>query len=87
MTPAGFEPTISADEQLQTFALDRAATGTGHSWALEYDISTRHHTGIVFSGTFLLFVLSRAVISANVCETESLSWENEWRERISLKFM
>jgi len=29
MLPAGFEPTISAGEQLQNYALDRAATGTG----------------------------------------------------------
>ena len=30
MPPMGFEPTISAGEQLQTYALDRAATGTGN---------------------------------------------------------
>ena len=30
MTPVGFEPTISAGEQPQTYALDRAATGTGN---------------------------------------------------------
>ena len=29
MPPVGFEPTISAGERLQTYALDRAATGTG----------------------------------------------------------
>ena len=29
MPPLGFEPTISAGEQLKTYALDRAATGTG----------------------------------------------------------
>ena len=29
MPPVGFEPTISAREQPQTYALDRAATGTG----------------------------------------------------------
>ena len=29
MPPVGFEPTISADERPQTYALDRAATGTG----------------------------------------------------------
>ena len=28
MPPMGFEPTISAGEQPQTYALDRAATGT-----------------------------------------------------------
>ena len=27
MPPVGFEPTISAGERLQTYALDRAATG------------------------------------------------------------
>ena len=29
--PVGFEPTISAGERLQIYALDRAATGTGNS--------------------------------------------------------
>ena len=29
MPPAGFEPTISAGEQQQTYALDREATGIG----------------------------------------------------------
>ena len=29
MPPVGLEPTISAGEQPQTYALDRAATGTG----------------------------------------------------------
>jgi hypothetical protein len=29
MTPVGFEPAISASERPQTYALDRAATGTG----------------------------------------------------------
>ena len=28
--PVGFEPTISAGERRQTYALERAATGTGH---------------------------------------------------------
>jgi len=28
--PVGFEPTIPAGERPQTYALDRAATGTGH---------------------------------------------------------
>ena len=30
MHPVGFEPTISAGEWPQTYALDRAATGTGN---------------------------------------------------------
>ena len=29
MTPVGFEPTISAGERPETYALDRAANGTG----------------------------------------------------------
>jgi hypothetical protein len=29
MPPVGFEPTVSAGERAQTYALDRAATGTG----------------------------------------------------------
>ena len=29
MPPLGFKPTISAGERLQTYTLDRAATGTG----------------------------------------------------------
>ena len=40
MPPVGFEPKISAGERPQTYALDRAATGTGiqnkwPSWNLE----------------------------------------------------
>ena len=34
MTPVGFEPTISAGERPQTYALDRAATGTGNKMQL-----------------------------------------------------
>jgi len=30
MPPAGFETTIAAGERSQTYALDRAATGTGY---------------------------------------------------------
>ena len=34
MPPVGFEPTISAGERPQTYALDRAATGTGILYAI-----------------------------------------------------
>ena len=30
MPPVGFEPTISAGERPQTYAVDRAATGSGN---------------------------------------------------------
>ena len=32
MPPVGFEPTISAGERPQTYALDCAATGTGNKY-------------------------------------------------------
>ena len=35
MPPVGFEPTISAGERPQTYALDRAATGTGTNTDIE----------------------------------------------------
>jgi len=36
MPPVGFEPTISGGEQPKTYALDRAATGTGSLPTLPY---------------------------------------------------
>jgi len=39
MPPVGFEPTISAGERPQTYALDRATTGTGTDHALYYQIT------------------------------------------------
>ena len=36
MPPVGFEPTISAGERLQTYALDRAATGIGTTLYIYY---------------------------------------------------
>ena len=40
MPPVGFEPTISAGERPQTYALDRAATGTGIQLCLYLAIFT-----------------------------------------------
>ena len=39
MPPVGFEPTVSAGEQPQTYALDRAATGTGFKQYIQYNIN------------------------------------------------
>ena len=36
MPPVGFETTVSAGERPQTYALDRAATGTGRLVSLVY---------------------------------------------------
>jgi hypothetical protein len=38
MPSAGFEPTISASELPQTYALDRAASGTGDVYYLPVEI-------------------------------------------------
>jgi hypothetical protein len=38
MSPAGFEPTISAGKRPQTYALDRAATGTSDLYPLPKNI-------------------------------------------------
>ena len=45
MPQAGFEPTVSAGERPQTYALDRAATGTGYCFiiiASFYDLRNCH---------------------------------------------
>ena len=36
MPPVGFEPTISAGERPQSYALDRAANGIGVQKSIEY---------------------------------------------------
>jgi hypothetical protein len=41
MPPAVFETTISAGERPQTYALDRAVTGTGSNYPLLFNISER----------------------------------------------
>ena len=40
MPLVGFEPTISAGERPHTYALDRAATGTGCSITISFQILT-----------------------------------------------
>jgi len=36
MSPVGYEPIVSAGERPQTYALDRAATGTGTAEGIEF---------------------------------------------------
>ena len=43
MPPVGFEPTISEGERPQTYALDRAATGTGVFSSYKVQISVKHN--------------------------------------------
>ena len=42
MTPVSCEPTVSAGERLQTYASDRAATGTGMQYDLRYIINYQY---------------------------------------------
>ena len=49
MPPVGFEPTISAGERVQTYTLDRAATGTGFFFL--------YPTQIIVLKMFLFFYL------------------------------
>ena len=48
MPPVGFEPTVSAGERLQTYALDRAATGTSSAYISEY---TKHNVQQFLTGS------------------------------------
>jgi len=69
MLPVGFEPTISADERPQTYALDRAASGTGNaSFILEQNPTllqfelrnlTHWYTELDDCSTFLVQLLCR----------------------------
>ena len=43
MPPVGFEPTISACERPKTYALDRAATGTGLQNFSEEENAVEYH--------------------------------------------
>jgi len=54
MPPAEFEPTISAGERPQTYALDRAATTTGvYIYGSHFDMKFSDFiVGILIIGTF-----------------------------------
>jgi hypothetical protein len=45
--PAGFESTISAGERSQTYALDRAVTGTGTEGLLSKNIKIKIHRSVI----------------------------------------
>ena len=51
MPPVGFEPTISAGERPQTYALDRAATGTGFRSVVLIEIKVGYKQ-MVFENVF-----------------------------------
>jgi len=45
MPPVGFEPTISTGERPQTYALDRANTGTGNNVHFFFAVALRPNAG------------------------------------------
>ena len=55
MPPVGFEPTISAGERSQTYALDRVATGTGNTWT--YTAYKQAGIGLIAPNTYLFHYL------------------------------
>ena len=56
MSPVGFEPPVSAGERPQTYALDRAATGTGLR-----PITCYYNTRLPFTSTFVLCYIFKIV--------------------------
>ena len=78
MPPVGFEPTISAGEQPQTYALDRAATGTGvwilrsrkNSFSLpEVDPRFLGHPTRILANTILAIITGHSLRSASMIHT------------------
>ena len=63
MPPVGFEPTISAGERSQIYALDRAATGTGRDiriynrQILRESIAKTLHDSVIKTTAFSSFTL------------------------------
>jgi len=47
MPPVGFEPTISARERPQTYALDRAATGTDNQQLLPQTLQRKESQELI----------------------------------------
>ena len=56
MPPVGFEPTISAGARPQTYALDRAVTGSGDIYSIvlqkciRFQVFTAKNSNAIFSG-------------------------------------
>jgi hypothetical protein len=48
MPPVGFEPTISAGERQQIYALDRVATGTGNNNNINNNNNNNNNNLLIF---------------------------------------
>ena len=89
--PVGFEPTISTGERPQTYALDRAATGTGHNihWTLQImrhimeDFVFRHFISFVSISPSCSLIgmyssprqFSALILSSSSERSHSVSWK------------
>ena len=65
MSTVGFEPTISTGERPQTYALDRAATGTGtlKVWRLQRGVLIRT---VKYADGFVLLAKGQAVLQGEI---------------------
>jgi len=78
MTPVGFEPTISAGERPQTYALDRAATGTGNMAPIRYPITLQHSDHTTYKLFWCWF--GGSLMSVTMPSTHNLlDWETNIR--------
>ena len=77
MTPVGFEPTFAAGERPQTYALDRAATGTGIGLIYKSKINIRLNTAYFLDGTVYMAVEVRVTsrITAAASSNHKTHWE------------
>ena len=86
MPPVGFEPKISAGERPETYALDRAANGTGiHNSLCTYNseiLFTSFRCGIY---RFVFLYLSNSCHQIQQSEAYSLSCTRKWDERLPLQ--
>jgi len=64
MLPVGYEPTISAGERAQTYALDRGATGTGSSGELLMVVSCIGSLGLK-----IIFLMDNNIVQLDVTVT------------------
>jgi hypothetical protein len=76
MSPAVFEPTISAGKRPQTYALDRAATGTSDLYPLPKNIRF-----IILTILKLAGIVTRKMAD----ETHAKIWLGDMIERVHLE--
>ena len=88
MTPVGFDPTISAGERSQIYALDRVATGTGFCIISRNETNTIHNRKD--NKTVLIFVPTVSAKSGlpegkSLCFVEYTEGQG-WPKHVEIKF-